>query len=121
MNVMFPVIELIDRYTIAKVKFHQTNGANRAELEYYQQQIDAISIQLINADIDELQRIHEMIWSLESDLKSGKENQVPLEEIGRRAITIRDWNNKRIAIKNRIAETLGKDPVREIKKEHLSE
>lgn len=120
MNVIFPVIELIDRYTIAMVKFRKTNGANEEELKYYQQQINTLSLQLIKNDVDELEDIHENIWSLESELKSGKDNQIPLEEIGRKAIAIRDWNNKRIALKNRIAETVGQDLVREIKKEHLS-
>lgn len=120
MNIMFPVIELIDRYAIAMIKFRKTNGANEEELKYYRQQIDTLSLQLIKDDVDELETIHETIWSLESELKSGKENQIPLEEIGRRAIAIRDWNNKRIAVKNRIAETVGQDLVREIKKDHLS-
>ena len=39
---------------------------------------------------------------------------------GRRAILIRNWNNKRIAIKNSLAEILN-CPVREIKQDHLSE
>jgi len=42
-----------------------------------------------------------------------------LEEIGRRAIAIRDWNNKRLVLKNSAAELLKCD-VREIKKDHLS-
>ena len=46
--------------------------------------------------------------------------QSQLTEIGRRAIAIRDMNNKRIAFKNTIAEKLN-DPVREVKQDHLSE
>ena len=49
------------------------------------------------------------------------EAELPLEEIGRRAILIRDWNNKRVAIKNHIAEQLKTDQVRETKTDHLSE
>jgi len=120
MNQMFPVIELIDRYAIAMIKFRHTNGANQDELAYYQEQISALDIEAIEHDLRELEIIHETIWSLESELKSGKEHLLPLEEIGRRAISIRDWNNKRVGIKNRIAETLAKDLVREIKKDHLS-
>ena len=54
------------------------------------------------------------------ELKSGREDKLSLEEIGHRAIAIRDWNNKRITVKNKIAELLGCS-VKEIKKEHLSE
>jgi len=53
-------------------------------------------------------------------LKAGREQELPLEEIGRRAIAIRDHNNRRIAIKNALAEQL-ECPVREIKRDHLSE
>ena len=48
------------------------------------------------------------------------EDQLELAEIGRRAIEIRDWNNKRVKLKNTIAEKLG-CVVREIKKDHASE
>ena len=121
MNVLFPIVELIDRYTIAMVKFCKTNGENQEELNYYKVQIDQLPLSQIKDDIKRLQEIHEQIWSLESELKSGRENELSLEEIGRKAIIIRNWNNKRISIKNRIADKLGKDPVREIKREHLSE
>jgi hypothetical protein len=64
--------------------------------------------------------VHNTIWDLESELKTGREAELPLEEIGRRAIAIRDHNNERIRIKNAIAERL-ECPVREIKQDHLSE
>ena len=121
MNVLFPTVELIDRYTIAMVKFCKTNGQNQEELNYYKVQVDQLSLSQISDDIKRLQHIHEQIWLLESELKSGRENELPLEEIGRRAIVIRNWNNQRIAVKNRIADVLGKDLVREIKRNHLSE
>jgi hypothetical protein len=43
-----------------------------------------------------------------------------MDEIGRRAIAIRDLNNKRITLKNSMAEKL-KCNIREIKHDHLSE
>lgn len=52
--------------------------------------------------------------------QKGTEANLPLEEIGRRAIKIRDWNNRRIALKNSMAEKLD-CTVREIKKDHLSQ
>ena len=64
--------------------------------------------------------IHHAIWDLEWQLKSGVEQMLSLQEIGRRAIAIRDHNNKRIAYKNSIATILG-HPVREIKHDHLAD
>jgi hypothetical protein len=116
---IFPVIELVDRYAIAKLKLFKTN-ANQAEVDFYQEQLSAYDLSSVVDELNELYSIHEQIWNLESELKSGMEAQLSLEEIGRRAIRIRDWNNKRIMIKNLVAEKLGCS-VREIKKDHISE
>jgi hypothetical protein len=64
--------------------------------------------------------IHHAIWDLEWQLKSGVEQMLSLAEIGRRAIAIRDFNNKRIAYKNSVASILG-HPVKEIKQDHLAD
>lgn len=120
MTVIFPVVELIDRLAIADVKFTRTNGANKEEFSWYVTQAESYDLELINDLYFKLVALHNEIWELESLLKSGREAELPLEEIGRRAIAIRDHNNKRIYIKNAIAELLD-CPVREIKKDHLSE
>jgi hypothetical protein len=115
----FPVIELVDRLAIAEIKWQRTQ-ANREELEWYQQQIQQFDISLVAQDLQRLQDIHNAIWELEKELKSGQEHKLSLEEIGRRAIEIRNFNNQRIQLKNHMAEIL-QCPVREIKKEHVSE
>jgi hypothetical protein len=115
----FPVIELFDRLAIAEVKWERTQS-NQEELAWYRDQLfdfDLLSIQNL---FNDLKNIHQQIWNLESELKSGVEDQLSLEEIGRRAIAIRNHNNKRVAIKNQIAEVLNCN-VREIKKNHLSQ
>jgi hypothetical protein len=119
MNVKFPIIELIDRLAIADIKFKRT-GANQEELTWYMNQATQLNLTLIEDLYINLMAIHNQIWELESELKTGREAELPLEEIGRRAIAIRDHNNKRIAIKNAIAERLGCG-VREIKQDHLSQ
>jgi hypothetical protein len=116
---IFPVIELVDRYTIALLKYKKTQ-ANQEELDFYKTQLSDYNLDSVQEDIDQLYSIHNEIWELESLLKTGREQELGLEEIGRRAIAIRDHNNKRIAIKNAIAERL-ECLVREIKRDHLSE
>jgi hypothetical protein len=118
MKITFPIIELIDRLAIADVKFKRT-GANADELTWYMNQASAIDLASVEDLYVNLVAIHNQIWELESELKTGREASLPLEEIGRRAIAIRDHNNKRVAIKNAIAERLD-CPVREIKQDHLS-
>lgn len=114
----FPIIELIDRYAIAKLKWHKTQS-NKEELDFYIEQVSEIDMDKISDLIDEIYNIHKEIWNLEWQLKQGVEDQLPLDEIGRRAIKIRDYNNKRIKIKNKCAEILDSD-VKEVKTDHLS-
>lgn len=69
--------------------------------------------------IRELYRINGEIWKLESDLRRGREGKMTMRDVGKRAIKIRDWNNKRIAEQNRLIEIFG--GYRNIKKDHASE
>ena len=119
MSYHFPVIELFDRLAIAEIKWDRTHS-NQEELDWYRDQISQFDLSLVKTYFDELKSIHDTIWTLEAELKSGCEEELSLEEIGRRAILIRNWNNKRITIKNTRAELLN-CPVREIKQDHLSE
>jgi hypothetical protein len=115
----FPIIELIDRFAIAKLKWQKTQS-NKEELEFYTTEMLSIDTTAIMDLIDELVQIHTQIWNLEWQLKQGVEEQLSLSEIGRRAIKIRDYNNKRIVIKNKCANALGSSVV-EIKTDHLSD
>jgi hypothetical protein len=118
MNITFPVIELLDRLVIAKIKLDKTN-ANQDEYDYYAKQADQFDLTTVRTLLDELEQVHLAIWALESDLRRGLEENLGLEEIGRRAVAIRNHNNRRVEIKNQLAEQL-ECSVREIKKDHLS-
>lgn len=115
----FPVIELVDRFVIAKVKWNRTQQ-NAEELQWYQKQIELFDITKISQHLAELEVIHNAIWNLEAELKSNQEKNLSLEEIGKRAIEIRNLNNQRIKLKNQTAELLNCN-VREIKQDHLSQ
>lgn len=116
-----PVLELIDRLCIARVKHVRTQGANQVELDWYEQRFQQLPQ---SAELDEavqaMTDIHHAIWDLEWQLKSGVEQMLSLQEIGRRAIAIRDFNNRRIAYKNTVARVLN-HPVLEIKQDHLAD
>ena len=116
-----PVLELIDRLCIARVKHARTRGANQIELDWYEERYRQLpQSPELDADIQAMTDIHHAIWDLEWQLKSGVEQMLSLQEIGRRAIAIRDFNNRRIALKNSIAGHVG-HPVREIKQDHLAD
>jgi hypothetical protein len=121
MNEFLPELELIDRLCIARVKYERTGGANQKELQWYELAFYPLGKKDgISEVVKELTEIHNHIWDLEWQLKSGVEEQLSLEEIGRRAIKIRDYNNKRIALKNSVSKLLNSSVV-EIKQDHLSE
>ena len=46
------------------------------------------------------------IWGLESTIRMGSECKLPLEEVGRRTIEIRDLNRQRGSVKNQIAKLI---------------
>jgi hypothetical protein len=121
-----PELELIDRLCIARIKYERTSGANQDELDWYEARYQELVNQLtveqakrLEHNISEITAIHNQIWNLEWQLKSGVEHMLTMEEIGQRAVAIRDWNNKRITYKNSIAELFDLK-MREIKTDHLS-
>jgi hypothetical protein len=118
-KINFPIIELVDRLCIAEIKYERT-GLNEFELNWYKSQLDKININDIDNELQQLKIIHNQIWDLESDLKSFKEHKLTFEEIGKRAIEIRNLNHERIKLKNIMAEKCNCF-VREIKHNHLSQ
>lgn len=111
----FPIIELVDRYAIAVVKSEKTNGQNIEELNFYTEQINEVRLDLDDPTLLELIEHHRFVWSLEDDFKKCRVDNLPLEEIGRRALIVRDAGNNRVILKNKLAAQLN-DPVSEVKK-----
>lgn len=119
MKNIFPIIELIDRLAIAEVK-HEKTQKNQDEVQWYKESFDKYDLELVKDDYEALKDVHRTIWGLESELKCHKEHLLSLEEIGRRAIEIRNHNHNRIELKNAIAAKLH-CRIREFKVDHLSE
>ena len=116
----FPIIEVVDRYAIAVVKYEKTQGANSEELAFYCEQMKEVNIDLNNKLILELIDHHKFVWSLEDDFKKMRIDYLPLAEIGKQALRVRDAGQLRVDLKNQLA-ILVDDSVREIKKDHISE
>lgn len=113
--------EFFDRFTIIirKAKFDPSN---------YTEQInefsDIISMKHFSGEllklICQLQMINTDIWNLESDLRKGKEGELGLAEVGRRALHIRNINAERIDCINKINKIFGLQ-TKETKFNHASE
>ena len=111
----FPLIELLDRYCIAVLKFEKLR-TNQDELDFYINQLKDFDTKSISNELSELTNIHRRIWELEDDFKKYTvELKYSLEEVGRRAIEVRNINTERYTLKNKIVEKLN-DPIKEMKK-----
>lgn len=112
------ISEVADRYTICMLKAERTDEDMKSELQYYGNELDEYPE--VNNFIRQLYIINGRIWDLEADLRKGKEGELGLEEVGQRAIEIRNLNKIRVQLKNQITEAVGSG-FKENKKDHASE
>ena len=111
-----PLSEILDRYTITKLKSERTNENVSEELSTYETEIhnpdyDQKSSQIASF-IDRLYKINGELWDTEGDIRNGV--KLPLEEIGKLALKVRDLNCKRNEIKAEIVDTFS-EGFKEIK------
>jgi hypothetical protein len=116
--------DIIDRWAIAKLKAeHIGADESRKEYQWFCEGINELETKYPAIDWNlykqEILDIHSKIWDLESGIRQGKLDN-NLTEVGRRAIQIRDWNKKRVALKNEINLKTG-EGFQDIKKDHGSE
>ena len=97
-----PMSEILDRYTITKLKSERTPEDVSEELCAYRTEIDNYSDVKINNFIKRLYDINGKLWNTEGDIRNG--TALPLEEIGRLALKVRDLNCERNGVKAEIVE-----------------
>ena len=117
-----PIGEILDRYSIAILKKERASAENQQEIDDLTQEIESYKEtheEFINDKIDKLIEINGMIWDLESDIRKGREGELGLEEVGRRAIKIREFNKIRVGYKNDVVEVFG-EGYKDIKMNHAS-
>ena len=117
----YPLPDLLDRISIAQLKVERI-GEDEC-IKEYNTLIKEVYIYKFNNAKEFIQRLYVVngeIWNLESDIRSCKEDELGLEEVGRRAILIRKTNKKRVSIKNEIAVE-SKSGFVDIKMNHGSE
>lgn len=119
-----PLSEILDRMSIVKLKIERIGEPHlKKEYEEYEKALDEFRKKGVKIDESWIKRLHELngkIWDLESDIRKGKEGKLGLEEVGRRAIMIREINKQRISMKNEIVERTGIG-FKDVKINHASE
>lgn len=115
--------EFIDRISI---QLHKVQKIGPESYPEFVKLVEELLLETPSENFEEvikgLRKLYDIngeIWKLESDLRQGKEKKLGLREVGKRAILIRDKNNKRIAEQNRLIEIFG--GFKNIKKDHASE
>jgi len=111
-----PLSEILDRYTITKLKSERTNEDVSDELRTYKREIENPDyVEKSNQIVSFIQRLYSIngqLWDTEKDIRNGVD--MPLEEVGRLALKVRDLNCKRNEIKAEIVDAFS-EGFKEIK------
>ena len=113
-----PISEIADRYSIALLKQERAAADNAAEVHTLHKEL--IQYEGAMSFVRKLIEINGKIWDLESDIRKGKEAELGLEEVGRRAIQIRELNKIRVGYKNEMVQLYG-EGFEDIKMNHASQ
>ena len=111
-----PLSEILDRYTITKLKLERTNEDVSDELRTYKREIENPDYversNQIASFIDRLYGINGQLWDTEKDIRNDVD--MPLKEVGRLALKVRDLNCERNEIKAEIVDVFA-EGFKEIK------
>lgn len=111
-----PPAEVMDRLSITLL--HILNGNLAVEQEYRALLEEAKRLNPTLGLFIKLFSYNRAIWGLEADIRNGKENEMPMAQIGERALQIRNLNRGRVEAKNEIANALGGYQI--VKVQHAS-
>ena len=109
-----PMSEILDRYTITKLKSERTEEDVTEELAAYESEIKAKNAAptAIQSFIDRLYKVNGDLWDVEGDIRKGVD--MPLEEVGRLALKVRDLNCERNGVKAEVVDAFA-EGFKEIK------
>jgi|688.fasta_scaffold1140870_2 hypothetical protein len=120
-----PICEVCDRYTIALLKHERLADTEidktqlLRQITYYRAGINLECAKLQQL-VENLKHINGEIWDAESAIRQGQDARLGLEEIGRRALKIRNLNRIRVQVKNQITRLVGQPEFTDCKMNHAS-
>lgn len=127
----YSLFDLMDRKSILQLKIERIPFEDKREIlrKEYQAVKEGLGEYISEGvcttqDSEEwhyqLYEINGKIWDLETLIGEGRNNQISLEEVGRAALKIREYNSQRIKIKNKVVEKTGIGH-KEVKMYHASQ
>lgn len=110
-----PISEIIDRYTISKLKSERTNEDVSHELNSYSEEIGQYNSEEVQPYVQKMYEINGTLWNYETKMRKLMDsrngtgpvvdaNDLPLAEIGKLALLVRDLNGTRNGVKSEIVE-----------------
>lgn len=110
----------MDKLSILSMKIYFGDEASISEHRYLERSLESFGVNgKIITNVIRLTLMNRMIWELENELRKGLfDSDAQLAEHGKRAISIRDFNKKRIEYKNLINEVA--KHFKEVKIQHRS-
>lgn len=99
--------DVVDRFTISCLKMERIDFNSFVEEVCLLWEEISNHTPLINPYIKALFKINSYMWDLESSIRRGQDHQLGLQEIGRRALLIRNTNRVRVSIKNKLSYKFG--------------
>jgi len=100
--------DVIDRFTILTRKIYFGMEDAISEHRHLEKSLTYWEIDgKLITNVLRLAQMNTEIWNLEHEIRQGGEDKFTLEEIGKRAVKIRDLNKRRIHYKNKINEIAG--------------
>ena len=110
-----PISEIIDRFTITKLKTERTNEDVSDELNAYKSEIEQYNLDDVSPYVDRMYVINGTLWNYETKMRKLMDcknrttqvvdvNDLPLDEIGKLALLVRDLNGTRNGVKSEIVE-----------------
>ena len=110
-----PLSEIIDRYTITKLKSERTEEDVSSELNSYQGEIDKYDPELTRIFIEKLYEINGRLWDTEVKASRGAcSEHIDYSEIGKLAIKVREINCERNGVKAEVVDAFS-EGFKEIK------
>ena len=113
--------ELIDKLSIISKKDQFNLQGARQELDTMMKWLNDLGIDAyLILSIIRITEANMSIWNLEHELRNAKEGDIPLDEVGRIAIKVREHNKGRVRYMNELDSLCGAEHITE-KVKHLSE
>ena len=118
------IAEVLDGYSIALLK-QKNIGTPETEssVKWYEEGFKELEINYPHIQwgvvLKTFLDINSSIWLLEADVRKGALDQ-NIEEVGRRAILIREFNRIRVGLGNSVLAMMGEAVGMNIKKDHAS-